>query len=68
MDEMKPKKKMGGARPGAGRPKNVIRRKHVKLLLSQEEHELLSKLGGSRWLRTAIREAAESMNEHDLKK
>lgn len=47
----------GGSRPGAGRPRAGTER--VIISLTPEEHESLKSWGGSKWVRTKIREELE---------
>lgn len=47
----------GGSRPGAGRPRAGTER--VIIRLTPEEHESLKSWGGSKWVRTKIREELE---------
>ena len=44
------KRGRGGAREGAGRKPDSIKRSYVKVRLSVDEHAKLMKLGGSKWL------------------
>lgn len=52
--EQKTKGKRGGARPGAGRPRNGTR--EYKVRLSPDQHKKLVELGGSKWLRKQLDE------------
>ena len=47
----------GGKRPGAGRPQAGT--KDVRIRLTEEEHKILSAIGGSAWIRGQIRKVKE---------
>ena len=53
----KTQNKRGGAREGAGRPSQGLTVR-FNMLLSQEEREALTRLGGAEWVRQQIRRAA----------
>ncbi|KXU39011.1 hypothetical protein AXE65_10820 [Ventosimonas gracilis] len=44
----------GGARPNSGPKPSGIERKKVTVYLTQQEHEKLKALGGSKWLREML--------------
>ena len=47
----------GGKRPGAGRPQAGT--KDVRIRLTDEEHKILSAIGGSAWIRDQIKKVKE---------
>ena len=51
------RKKRGGARLGAGRPRKNTR--EYKIRLTPEDHKKLRELGGSKWIRDQIEKAVQ---------
>ena len=57
------KDKRGGARPGAGRPRNDIIYRSYQVRMTPEEHKIFKELGGSGWLRAQIAKAVKCSAE-----
>jgi len=47
-------KKRGGFRVGAGRPKSLIEKTSIKIVLPKDYKPILKELGGSKWVENQI--------------